>query len=242
MFRLILPGFCLLSAPPAYCQPAVVTTEFMTYAPGGLPPGFTGFYQTNGIIQQFYASSTSLGLPISYRGPQTFDLRASKEDFATPPEGQEPKPPLATVTLPANADNLLLLCSTGPDGKVRLSAINISSADLKDGEYRVFNYANTAVSVILDENRFALKPGQNTLVRNPKWHNEPMAFDIQIATVKNNEVKPVFSSVLEHYPKRRNLFFLFDGSETTSPIVFVNFDAYFPPPVKVNAKTGTDAP
>lgn len=242
MFRLNSLGFWLVSAHLAFCQAVMLTTEFVTFAPGGLPPEFTAFYQTNGVVQQFRAASTGLGLPISYRGPQTFILRENKEDFAAPPEGQKAKPPLASVTLPANADNILLLCSTAADGKIRLSAIDIASGTLKDGEYRVFNFAKSTVSVIMDENRFALKPGQDTLVRNSKWHKEPLAFHIQIATVINDEAKLVYSSVWEHYPKRRNLFFLFDGTPATSPIVFTNFDAYFPPPVKATAKGNTATP
>lgn len=229
MIRLIPIVMLLLSAPWARCQPTVVKTRFMTYAPGNLPASFEAYYQTGGSIQPFRASSGTLGLPIQYVGPPTFVLRASAADFAPPPEGQEPKPPLAVAALPASADNVLLLCSTQADDKIRLTALDISSANLKDGEYRVFNYAKTPVSVILDENRFALKPGQDTIVRNSKWHEKPMGFVIQIATVADGQATPVFSSVLEHYPKKRSLFFMFDGTEATSPIVFVNFDAYFPP-------------
>jgi hypothetical protein len=239
MIRFLTLALLLGTGGLAICQPATIKTRFMTYAPGNLPPSFTAYYQTGGRIQPFRASSGSLGLPIQYSGPQTFVLRESEAAFAAPPEGQQPKPPLASATLPANADNVLILCSTLPDGKIRITALDISSGNLKDGQYRVFNFAKTPVSVILDENKFALKPGQDTLVQNSKWHEKPMALSIQIATIADGQATPVFDSVLEHYPKKRSLFFLFDGTEATSPIVFTNFDAYFPPIPAAEAAAAT---
>lgn len=228
MLRLFF--LCLLVVPwiAASAQPPLVTTRLFTYAPGGLPPSFVGFYRSGQKIEPFNASSGTLGLPADYVGPALFELRASLADFAPPPEGQKPKPPLATVTLPTNADNVLLLCSSLADGKFRLTAYDISSGQLKPGDYRAFNFSKSPLSVILGENRFALAPGKDTLVKDSKWQDQPMAFPIQIATVSDGKAKKVFSSFWEHYPARRNLLFFFDGNHASEPITFANFSADLP--------------
>ena len=230
MFRLLV--FSLLLCPwiAAQGQPALITTRLLTYAPGGLPPSFVGFYRTGQKVEPFNASSGTLGLAVDYVGPAVFELRASVADFTPPPEGQKPKPPLAFVTLPANADNVLLLCSSQADGKLRLTAYDISSGQLKAGDYRAFNFSKSPLSVILGDNRFALAPGKDTFIKDSKFHEKPMAFPMQIATVADGKAKKVFSSFWEHYPARRNLLFFFDGNHPSEPITFANFSADLPTP------------
>lgn len=234
--------FALLAFPwlAALAQPALVTTRLFTYAPGGLPASFAGFYRTGQKVEPFNASAGTLGLPIDYVGPAVFELRPSVADFAPPPEGQKPQPPLASVTLPANADNVLVLCSSLADGKLRLTAYDISSGQLKPGDYRAFNFSRLPLSVILGDNRFALNPGKDTFIKDSKFQDKPIAFPLQIATITDGKAKKVFSSFWEHYPSRRNLLFFFDGRHPSEPITFANFSADLPAPKA--AATATPSP
>lgn len=213
-------------------QPPLITTRILTYAPAGLPESFKVFYRTGNEVELFTASAGTLGLPINYTGPQTFALYGSKTDMFPPADGQKPKPPVATVTLPANADVVLILCTRTADDKVGLVAFNITSTELKPGDYRVFNFSKSTTSIILGEQRFALAPGKDTMVRDSSWHGEAIAFPIKIATITDGKPKIAYSSMREHFPQRRNLMFLFEGSHPSRPITFVTFNADLPAPEK----------
>jgi hypothetical protein len=243
MIRSLL--FLLLFLPlalNAQNQPPLITTRILTYAPAGLPDSFKTFYRTGNEIELFTASAGTLGLPINYTGPQTFALYASKTDMLPPAEGQKPKSPVATVTLPANSDVVLILCTRTADGKVGLVAFNITSNELKPGDYRVFNFSKSTTSIILGEQRFALAPGKDSMVRDSSWHSEVIALPIKIATVVEGKPKLAFSSLREHFPQRRNLMFLFDGRHPSRPITFVTFNADLPPLPKNEAVGSTETP
>jgi hypothetical protein len=244
MFRsLIVLGLLLPLALHGQSQPPPITTRILTYAPAGLPASFQTYFRTGQAVELFTASAGTLGLPIEYTGPQTFALYASKADMLPVPEGQKPKPPVATVTLPLNCDVVLLLCTRTAGEKVGLVAYNITSNDLKPGDYRVFNFSKSQTSMILGEQRFALAPGKDSMVRDSAWHGEVVAFPIKIATIVDGKPKTAYSSIQEHYPQRRNLMFLFDGHHPSRPITFVTFNADLPPPKPAaTGSSGTAAP
>ncbi len=220
---------CLLVATSltltAQTKPPAIAAHILTYAPAGLPESSQMFYRTGAEIGLFRASAGTLGLPIEYNGPQTFALYASKADMEPPPEGQKPKPPAASVTLPANADVVLILCTRTTEDKIGLVAYDISSGNLKPGDYRIFNFSKSQTSIILGDQRLALAPGKDSLVRDSKWNTEIIAMPIKIATITDGKPKMVYSSFREHYPQRRNLMFLFDGRHPSRPITFVTFNA-----------------
>ncbi len=212
------------------------STRILTYAPAGLPESPPLFYKSGADIELFRASAGTLGLPIEYTGPQTLALYSSKADFAPPPEGQKTKPPIASVNLPANADVVLVLCTRTAGNKIGLVAYDISSGNLKPGDYRIFNFSKAQTSLILGDQRLALAPGKDSLVRDSKWNTEIIAMPIKIATITDGKPKMVYSSFREHYPQRRNLMFLFDGRHPSRPITFVTFNADLQPrPAAANA-------
>jgi hypothetical protein len=236
---MILPLVLSLNA---QSQPKPITTRILTYAPAGLPESFKTFYRTGNEIELFTASAGTLGLPINYIGPATFALYGSKADMSPPAEGQKPKPPVATVVLPANADAILILCTRTADEKVGLVAFNITSNELRPGDYRVFNFSKSTTSIILGEQRFALPPGKDSMVRDASWHGEVMALPVKIATITDGKPKLAYSSMREHFPQRRNLMFLFEGRHPSRPITFVTFNADLPPLPKNDAAGSTDTP
>lgn len=196
-----------------------VTTHILTFAPVSLPEGFQPFYQKAGAAEPFIASVGTLGLPIPYTGPREFVLHGSKEEF------EKSSPPLATVTLPEKCDLVLLVFSHSADGKFSLAAYNLDSADLKPGSYRIFNFSHSLVAITLGEQTLELAADKDTYLRDPSWLEKPMALPLQISTLTEGKAKRAYSSYWEHFPTRRNLMFLFDGSEPSSPITFTTFDA-----------------
>ncbi len=226
----------------AQSPPPVISTHILTFAPASLPGGFQTYFRTAASVELFTASAGTLGLPAPYIGPQVFALYGSKADLEPPAPGEKPKPPIATVTLPNNCDLVLILCTRTADDKVGLVAYNLDSRELKSGDYRVFNFSKTPVSMIMGDQRFALNSGKDSIVRDSKWHDESIALPIKIATVADGKAKSVYSSFREHYPQGRTLMFLFDGSHPSRPITFATFNADTPPPKPATGSPVTAAP
>jgi len=216
-------------------EPAVIKTKFVTCALGSLPDDFTAFYKTGETVEELMVSPAALGLPITYQGPRRFILHKTKDGFTPPKDGEQPKPPLAFVDLPAKADNVLIICVPLPEGKLKLLAFDISARDLAAGDYKVFNFSHSTVSVVLGKQKFTLVPGKDTMVRDDAWKGEIVALPLQIATVTDNQLRLVYSSFWEHYPVRRNLMFMFDGTDESMPIVFNHYIVNIPPDAAPNS-------
>lgn len=74
------------------------------------------------------------------------------------------------------------------------------------------------ISVIFGDRKFAVKPGDDTLASNASWKEAVMEIDLEMAIVKDNKVKPVYSSQWGNRPGRRNYVFMFDGPQEYEPI------------------------
>jgi hypothetical protein len=203
-----------------------VSTQLLSYAPGGVPETFQAFFRDRTGIHPWKAPARGLGNAVQYAGSRAFILHRSQEDFSA----RSPKRPMASVTLPEKADNILILTMPEAEGRVRLIAYDISSHQLKPGTYHVFNFSSSDLSFKFGDRSFALRAGRDMAVDHPKWHDKVLAFPLQIAIVTDRQ-KLVYSSFWEHYPQRRNLFMAFDGFHPSRPIIFSNFNAS-PPPVK----------
>lgn len=225
--RLLFVFGLLVTLLPAQ-EPAIIKTKFVTCALGALPDDFSAFYKTGETVEEFMVSAASLGIPINYQGPRRFILHKSKADFAKPKDGEAPKPPLAWADLPEKSELVLLLCVPESEGKIRLLAYDISPKDLAAGDYKMFNFSHSTISVIMGKQKFTLAPGKQTLVKDDGWKTEVVALPFQIATVVDNKPNLVYSSFWEHYPVRRNLMFMFDGVDESMPIMFNHYNAGFP--------------
>jgi len=203
--------------------PAVIKTKILTYALGGLPDEFMGYFKNSEQIMMFRASDGTLGVPIRYQGSAKFILHESEEDFAPVPEGQAPKPPIASVNLPENASNVLILAAPLGGKKVKLMAYDISPGSLGKGEYRVFNFSHSMISMVFGPQKFVLPAGKDQIVRDGSWGQKIMTFPIKIATVKENLAKPVYSNFWEHHPSNRTLLFMFNGNRANQAIRFMDF-------------------
>ena len=202
-----------------------VSTHILTFAPTGLPEAFQTYYRTVGSIELFTASVGTLGPPSPYAGPQDFALYASEDDAKASAKRKPANPPVATVTLPEKCDLVLLVCNRSADDKVNLTASNLDSKDLKSGDYRIFNFSKSAVSMNVGDQTLTLEPGKDSIVRDSKWHDDIISLPIKIAIVTDDKSRSVYSSFREHSPQDRTLMFLFDGSHPSRPITFATFNA-----------------
>ncbi len=230
MFKHALLALGLLAAPLAHGQqPEKIKTLLVTYALGGPKGGFKAFFKSGEEIVPFAANSGGLGAPFQYEGPRRLVIRESKEAFNPPPEGQQPKPPLAFVDLPEKADNVLIIAADSGGGKFRLVAYDVATNNLKGGDYLFFNFSHFNLSFIMGKQKFALAPAENKLVRDPSWINpDPQTFPIKIATVNGKDVVLAREALWEHWPDKRNVVFLFDGIAKGEPVKMVNFNVEKP--------------
>lgn len=222
-----LLAFALL-APVVRAQDATLKTTLVTYAPGMLPAGMTAFFQNGGEILPFSANPGGLGDPIKYQGPKRFVLRESIAEFGLPPEKM--KPPIAVIDLPERCNNILLLAADAGGGKLRLIPYDVAAGNLKPGEYKVFNFSHSVVSMVMGPQKFTIKPAENLMVRDPGWVGEPKAFTLKIFVNKDGKVEKVNETMWEHYPQNRNVIFLFNGRRIGEPIGIMCFNVE--PPLK----------
>lgn len=217
--------FLLCLTQYAAAEDPVVKTEIVTIA---LDESVSELYFYNGKdFSLLQANPTGLGEPLRYQGPQRFILRKSKEEFTGKP--QLPAP-IAGVDLPLNSERVLIACLKTGDSPLKLLAYDISKARIDAGDYRFFNFSHSTVSVILGERKFAVKPGQESLISDAAWKKEVSEIDIAMAIPKDNQMKPVYSAQWGNRPGRRNYIFLFDGPQDYKPIRICRF--FDVPPAK----------
>lgn len=202
----------------SHAQEPTVDTEILTLALDQPVEGL--FFASEGSPRPFQANLTGLSEPLPYKGPARFALRTNKDEFFAKP----PVPaPLASVTLPQGSDRILLLCVKTGNDPLKLVAYDISKGRSNAGDYRFFNFSQSTISTIFGEKKFAIKPGTDTLVSDPKWKEEVLEIDMELAIVKDGAAKPVYTSVWGHRPGRRSFVFFFTGTQSYKPIKICRF-------------------
>lgn len=229
MNRLVALLFLVLSS-SGFAQDEKIKTEIVTIA---LDEFIEGKFIFNGKdIVDFSASTTAISAVMKYEGPQRLVIRNTQAEFKQDP----PLPaPAAWVDLPANTNRILLACLKTKDNPLKVVAYDISSGKLGLGDYRVFNFSQKTLSLILGSEKCAITPGANEILSNAQWKTEVTELDVMIAIVADNKANPVYSSQWGHRPGRRSYIFLFDGPFEYKP---VNICRYYDIP-PVNAKKST---
>lgn len=218
MVRKILSMILGLLPLPAFSQETIVNTEIVTIA---LDDSADGLYFHNGrSVSLFQANPTGLGEPLKYKGLRRFVLRTSEAEFSMKPPLP---PPHAWVDLPLDSDRVLLACLKSGSAPMKLVAYDIGRARIGAGEYRFFNFSRSVISVIFGEKKFAVKPGQDTLIADASWKQEVGEIDTAMAIMKDGRAKPVYSSQWGNRPGRRNYIFMFDGPQEYKPIRICRF-------------------
>ena len=214
----------------AQAQQQKIKTALVTYALGGPPGGFKAFFRNGEEIKPFAANSSGLGEPFRYEGPRRFEIRESMEAFEAPPAGQQAKPPLAFVDLPENSNNILVLAADAGQGKIRLLAYDVSSANLRAGDYRIFNFSNSTVEINIGKQKLVLARAQNEMMKDAAWQDpKPQALPLLIRKFSGKAMVPVKQSPWEHWPTKRTVMFLFDGAHKGEPLGIMSFNVEPPP-------------
>jgi hypothetical protein len=181
------------------------------------------FFLNEGKPQAFKAELSGLGEPFAYNGPALFALRASAAEFSAEP----PLPaPLASVALPAKAKLVLLIGQHDADKKIKLNAYDVSPDGFRAGDYRIFNFSDKTLSLILGESKFALKPSEEKTVSNPVLRDKVLDVMIQIAEVKDGKPKRIYASAWGHRPGKRHFVFLFNGTSRAYPVAVRRYSDY----------------
>ena len=201
-----------------FAQEPMVSTQIVTIA---LDESVSGLFFLNGKdVAVFQANPTGLGEPLNYKGPQRFMLRTTGAEFSLKP----PLPaPHASVNLPLNSDRVLLACLKSGDAPVKMIAYDIGRVRIGAGDYRFFNFSHSLIAVIFGDQKFTVKPGEDTLATSAFWKNEVMEIDMEIAIMKDDKFKPVYSSQWGNRPGRRNYVFMFDGPQEYKPVKICRF-------------------
>jgi hypothetical protein len=216
----ILPLIMLLAA-SASAQQQQMKTRLMTLS---LDRHVESLYFLNGgKAQPFTAERSGLGEPFAYTGTPRFILRAKPEDFSSPPPLP---PPVASVDLPQQARMVMLVAGTGSGGKLKLAAYDISPGRFQAGDYRVFNFSTKNLAMMIGQNRFALRPGQDTIVSNSMLRDRVLDVFVRIAEERDGGMKKVYSSAWGHKPSKHHYVFLFNGSEDASPVEIRRYSTY----------------
>lgn len=230
MFRLTIAIFGVLSMSGFAQEVKKIKTTIVTYALGAPREGFKAFYQSKGEVHPFGANGGGLSNPIRYEGPVVFSVRDSEEAFSAPPAGQQAPPPLASVTLPERSDNVLVIAAPTSEGKFRLVAFDVGTSTLKAGEYKIFNFSNSVLSLIMGKQTMVISPRENKMMRDDSWTApEAKALVFKVAKVENGKPNLIKETFWEHWPARRNVIFFFDGSHKGEPIAFVSVNVEPPP-------------
>lgn len=214
-----------LVAFPGFAQEPAVNTEIVTIA---LDDSVSGLFFHNGkTLTSFQANPTGLGEPLKYKGSPRFILRTSEAEFSMKP----PLPaPTAWVDLPPNSDRVLLACLKSGNAPMKMIAYDIGRVRIGAGDYRFFNFSHSAISVIFGEKKFAVKPGDESLLSDASLKREVGEIDVVMAIMKDAKTKPVYSSQWGNRPGRRNYVFMFDGPQEYKPIRICRF--FDVPPAK----------
>jgi hypothetical protein len=77
--------------------------------------------------------------------------------------------------------------------------------------------------VIFGAKKFAVRPGEDTLVSDASWKRDVGEIDLTMAIMKDGKAKPVYSSQWGNRPGRRNYIFMFDGPQEYKPIRICRF-------------------
>jgi hypothetical protein len=211
MFKRLIFASLLLCAAAFGQQPEMIRTELVTVALNLREN--TLYYRTGEEVKEFTAGMNGLGDPFPYLGPRRFILHNSIDAFAPVKEGEQPPTPAAFIDLPKGASRVLLVCVPLPDKSLRLIAYDVGKTSMKDGDYKVFNFSKSNLSIILGEKRFLVPTSKDVQVSDGSWQEGVLDLQCKIGIVgaDNKTVTPVYSTLWGHRPIRRNMIFIFDG-------------------------------
>lgn len=213
-------SFLILLAPtPALAQENPIKLELLSLSFNGTVKGL--YYRNGKDVVEMLASQQGIGAPFLYKGPRVISLYDDPSHLA-PRKDDEPAPkPVLQALLPSEKNRALLVFAFSEKNKgvPGVKVYGIDTGDMKNGDYRLFNFSKNSIAGILGgKQKAALKPKQNTLLSSTKWRSDILDLDVQFATPINGKLERVYSSVWGHRPERRMFVFVFDRPDKNRPL------------------------
>ena len=215
-----------LALPSLRAQEEMIRTELLTLSINGLlAPGL--FYRNGKEVHELTAIDNGMSAPIFYSGTRRLNLYRTEAE-ASPAEdpAKAPKPALS-ITLPKNSDRVLLVFAF-PDKKAKLpgvKAYGIDDSSLREGDYRVFNFSRQKVYVMLEDkkNAISVDPGKVRELKPKGWRSKLRSIQTTVGARIGKDIRPVYQSVWEHRPERRNFLIVFDNPDKIRPLRLSKF-------------------
>jgi len=187
-----------------------IRTELVTLA---LHDPVSDLFIHNGeTVVPFRSMPGGIGIPIPYEGPARLVFHRTEDAFL--PDAPEQRP-AATVTLPRNADRILLLVSQPANGPVRIKALPVDSSSLLGGDYRILNFSHKPIVLKMGAETLQLKPGRLGTLSAPAWRERSMDMPVHMGYPADTGIK-TYSSVWGHRPTRRTFLLVFDGDRSNT--------------------------
>ncbi|MFH1499580.1 MAG: hypothetical protein ABII82_17355 [Verrucomicrobiota bacterium] len=154
--------------------------------------------------------------PVDYRGPARLTFQTKQALSAPPaldPETGRPLslPPLATVDLPAEGGEFLLLFG-GKPGEYRVAALDFSSQAAPLGSYLFWNFSGRPLGLQLGAQNHLLKPGTRELVRAGVEDRSYIA--LRVFDEDGGKARQLFASRHFHRETTRQLVFITSVPDT----------------------------
>lgn len=200
-------------------QDEVITTEFVTLAFNGSVPGY--YYRNGKEVMKLGAARQGISAPTYYRGSRLLSLYANEADLAPRKPGEAVSKPVLQAHLPLNHDRILLIFSFTKNKKERiprLQALGISTKEMKEGDYRVFNLSKQTVYAILNDKKATIQPGKPINLSSSSWRSDTLDMNVKFGLKDGGKLRSVYSSVWGHRPVRRMFLFIFDRPDKFRPL------------------------
>lgn len=203
-------------------DPNLISTEILTVAVSGDSPNY--YFGTENKIFRLAASATGISNPTLYTGPARLALYSEAQHLAPPPEGEEPVPPAAIVSLPRE-DRVLLLFAADPkdNKKLIVKAFGIDKSSLRGGDYMAYNFSKNPTFLILGHgeevySKVKILPKKSAKLSHPKLRSEILDLPVQLGIEKDGAYKVISKKLWGHRNLKRTFLFFFDGPSERQPI------------------------
>lgn len=210
---------CLTASAVVGADDETISAELVTLSLDGGVPAY--FIRTGGETTEIQATPKGIGAPVSYRGPRTLWFYANRADATPRKKGEAAAKPTLAVQLPSGHNRILLVFSSAGTKEKKVPgvhALGISTGNLKEGDYRIFNLSHQTVYAVLAGKKATVPPGKPVDLSSASWRTDTMDMEVKLGLRDQGELRAVYSSVWGHRPGRRMFLFILDRSDKFRPL------------------------
>jgi len=170
--------------------------------------------------------SRALSVPFPYSGPAQLSFF---RETNVPGEEAPLRTPVASVSLPANASEVLLIFMRNK--KVEAERYNViaiprDKSSFPSGSYQIFNLSDFPVSGKMGDEVFKLEYHGKKVIKLPL--QEKTSIEVKFAQEEDGQWSLGYSSIWSHYASKRVNIFILNSENSVSPIDVRRFSEYVP--------------